>query len=293
MEVTDGVERRRGRRETDLAMLAHLAEILTEDPEAVFDHSMMVIERMEPVTWAWRLPSGKCFGNHEIVNFDRIPNDQSFWAPTSKVDWIDCNECMIFVRRWDDGETFLFGRPAEVTGAERWELYLVGILACQLRNARKTSEIMNTRDFAFYGNAETETLAHLDNALERTAGLELSLSVAYFTINGVSSINEREGLAAGDRVFNLFGELIRSLRTELVWYGRAGTVGMLVILPAQSRQETEAWIEESIPQMEKTLGEETGSNQIRITGVVATSPTDGKTAAELAETVGIFTKDNI
>lgn len=287
MEMSGGVERRRGRRETDLALLAHLSDVLADAPEAVFDHVTVVIERFDPAAWAWVTPGGRVLGRYEHLDVGAARAVTGGTFSSSEIGWFKPGDGSVFRKAWPDGELFLLSRRAEVTGAERWEKYLVISLGAILRGARRSYEADSGRLVSFYARAEAETLQRLESEVRRTRELRLPLSAVMFRLQGVSALNENSGLLAGDRVFVRFAELLRELAGDLAQIGRAGTVGFLVIFPAWGKGSAETWLGLARTTIEERLRAETACAELWLHTRLAEIPADAPDFRELVGELGI------
>lgn len=280
-------ERRRGRRESDIALLAHLGEILAEDPEAVMLHTPAVVERMEPSAWAWAPPGGEIEGRFAAFDASGARGARGGPFAPAEAPWLRPAEGLVHRVLWPDGEVFVFSRSPEVEGAERWEGYIVQILASFLRNARREMVAHKRPKFSFYAEAEAETLAMLAGEAERTRRLDLPLSAMFVRLDGVKGLNETRGLAAGDAAFTQLGLLLYRYAGESVRIGRAGTDGFLVVFPSQTRRETERWWDATKPRVEAELREAMNEAGLAISARVGEIPADADNTAALARYLGI------
>lgn len=281
-----GIEKRKGRRETDLAMLAHLSDVLAETPGAAVMHAPAVIERMEPVSWAWVMPDGRTRGRFEELDIEAARAASGEKLPAEQCGWLRPARGWVFRRAWSDGEMFLFSRPPEVEGAERWEDCLVATLAGLLRVSRRAGKNPFAESIAFYGRLESETIARLEIEVDRTRGLELPLTVVFFRVQGLGELNRQAGLAEGDRVFERLAGQLYANGVEPGCVGRAGTDGLLVFFPAQDRGTIETWLRRVRAPLLEALRGESHCASIDLSVSLAAMPADAMDARALAQAVG-------
>lgn len=285
-----GQERRKGRRESDLVLLGHLAEVLAEEPEAVFLHAAAVIERMEPEAWAWIPPGEETMGRFEHLSLEAAERAEGETFAAVEVAWFRPAKGILHRKAWPDGEVFLFAREAEVSGAERWERVVVSLLACLLRGARRAASTQRRPKIALYGSAEAETLTMLGGEVERTRRIDLPLSVVFFRLGGVAQLNRTRGLTAGDAAFSGLAAILARYAGEGARYGRAGTDGFLVVFPTRGRGVTEAWLARFGPRIEAEVRDEMREAGLFLRARLGEIPGDAPDAVDLARFVGLVPK---
>lgn len=289
MEISDLKERRRGRREADLALIAHLTDVFAEDPDAVFSHSKTVIDQMKPAGWVWRRPGGELVGSYTKFDPAAAGTADGSIFRADQVSWLEPAAGIVYLRTWSDGELFAFSRAAEVEGSERWEAYLAWILSSLLRGTRRASEKAHAVHLALYGDAQAETMEKLRTAAERTRRVDMPLSVAFVRLVGMKELNELRGLAVGDRAYIRMAELIRQ-DVEIgdgSYFGRAGTDGMLVIFPGKGRGAASKWTDRVSSLMRKMLHEEI-SRSVEVQATVCEIPGDANDVEGLLAQIGII-----
>lgn len=313
-------DRRRGRRESDVALLAGCADGLSADAvsfEAVVGDVAEVMRLMGCAAGllAWAGPEGGALRVHASFGLPRggraeAPEDLVAWAraeadgappaglPPDPIGTVAARleataHVVPLVRAGELRGLLGAVRALEVSGAERHEsaiFRLLGHLAgAALEGAERSAREVRTH----FAAGHEATLRVLGRELARARALEVPCAFVRIRLLGVGRLNSRRGLAAGDAVFEAVRAAIdRTLPevADLSLVGRHLADSWAVVLPGYTRPQAEAAALTIADAARRRIAEtaeplEDGAPAADVATAVAVLPEDGRHVVPIVRAV--------